>query len=85
MATKRSKSKQTREPHQKKKAQPGVKSRPNVPELYDEVKKSISVAATSTGKKGFDAKAKEMGISRSELFERIGRGIVEIRFPNPPA
>ena len=80
MATQRSKSKKTREAHQRKKAQKGVKSQRGVPELYDELKKPASVSATPTGRKGFDEKAKSMGLSRSELFEKIGRNEVEVIF-----
>lgn len=50
-----------------------------LPELYDEVKKQRSVMATDTGLKGFDQRAKELGLSRSELFERIGRRIIKVQ------
>lgn len=85
MAAKRSKPKQTREPHQIKKAQKGRKSLPNIAELYDELKQQTSVGATPTGRKGFDEKAKALGLSRSELFEQIGRGIIEIKPHEPSA
>lgn len=86
MATRHSsKLKKTREPHQRKKAQKGVKSKRGVPELYDELKESTSVSVTATGRKGFDEKAKGMGFSRSELFEKIGRGEVEVILHSPLA
>ncbi len=56
-----------------KKGQIGQK---NVPELYDEVKRRVNLAITPTGIEGLDAIASDLGVSRSELVERIGRGLL---------
>ncbi len=53
----------------------GQKGQKNVPELYDEVKRRVNLAITPTGIEGLDAIASELGVSRSELVERIGRGV----------
>jgi hypothetical protein len=62
-----------------KKGQIGQK---NVPELYDEVKRRVNLAITPTGIEGLDAIASELGVSRSELVERIGRGLISLNL-NP--
>lgn len=46
------------------------------PKLYDELKKRREIIATDTGWDGFKALAKEVGLSASELIERLGRGTV---------
>lgn len=46
------------------------------PELYDEVKGQVNLSLTATGVKGLDDLAKKMGLSRSELIEQIGRGLL---------
>ena len=60
----------------------GQKGQKNVPELYDEVKRRVNLAITPTGIKGLDAIASELGVSRSELVERIGRGLISLNL-NP--
>jgi hypothetical protein len=58
------------------------KGQKNVPELYDEVKRRVNLAITPTGIEGLDAIASELGVSRSELVERIGRGLISLNL-NP--
>ena len=53
----------------------GQKGQKNVPELYDEVKRRVNLAITPTGIEALDAIASDLGVSRSELVERIGRGV----------
>jgi hypothetical protein len=60
----------------------GQKGQKNVPELYDEVKRRVNLAITPTGIEGLDAIASELGVSRSELVERIGRGLISLNL-NP--
>ncbi len=59
-----------------KKGQKNLRAKP---ELYDEVKGRYNIALTPTAVKGLDAIAKLLGVSRSELCERIGRGIYQIK------
>lgn len=54
----------------------GFKNQRGEPELYDELKKRITLAVTPTGVEGLDAIASSLGLSRSELVERIGRGLI---------
>ena len=51
------------------------------PELYDEVKGQVNLSLTATGVQGLDALAKNMGLSRSELVEQIGRGLLPVLSP----
>lgn len=82
---KRSKSgKLTRQPHQKKPPFAG-KSERDKGEIYSETKKSTTVGLTPTGKKGLDKIAAAMDISRSELVERVGRGLLQITACTLPA
>jgi hypothetical protein len=60
----------------------GQKGQKNVPELYDEVKRRVNLAITPTGIEGLDAIASDLGMSRSELVERIGRGLISLNL-NP--
>ena len=46
--------------------------------LYPEKKEIITAALTPTGRDGLDALAAQMKLSRSELLERIGRGVLEV-------
>jgi hypothetical protein len=43
-------------------------------DLYEELKERVNIAITPTAKNGLDKMADELGISRSELIERVGRG-----------
>lgn len=56
----------------------GYKNQRGEPELYDELKKRITLAVTPTGVEGLDAIASSLGLSRSELVERIGRGMIAL-------
>lgn len=82
---KRSKScKPIRQEHQKKPPFAG-KSRRGQGEIYSETKKPISVGLTPTATRGLDQIAAALGISRSELVERIGREIIQINVCDPSA
>lgn len=78
MPTQKSKNQKSRQPHQRKPILKGVKSRRGCPEMYDEIKKPTTVGLTLTATAGLDEISKGMGISRSELIERIGRKDLEI-------
>jgi len=47
--------------------------------MYPETKQKVTVGITPTGKNGLDAIAKRLGLSRSELVEQIGRGILLVQ------
>lgn len=51
------------------------------PEIYDEVKGQVNLSLTPTGTKGLDTLAGTMGLSRSELAERIGRRLISVLTP----
>jgi hypothetical protein len=78
MAAKKSPERKTRQPHQRKPILKGVKSCRGCPELYDELKKPTTVGLTPTALAGLDEISKALGISRSELIERIGRKVLSI-------
>jgi hypothetical protein len=67
-----------RREHEKKPSRKGVKSMRGQPELYDELKKIVSLSLTPTALAGLDESSKRLNISRSELVERIGRGLLTI-------
>ena len=48
---------------------------------YGEKKASINNLVTPTAQAGLDALAHEMGISRSEFLEQIGRGLLQVITP----
>lgn len=64
-----------------KKGQKGQKSLKGQPELYDELKNRVTVSLTPTAVAGLDAVAKSMDLSRSELVEQIGRGLLSLSRP----
>lgn len=43
------------------------------PAIYSEFKERFNISLTPTAKDNFDQAATELGISRSELIERLGR------------
>jgi hypothetical protein len=43
---------------------------------YGEIKKNVMVTLTPTGTEGLDKIANTMNVSKSELLERIGRGLI---------
>jgi hypothetical protein len=59
-------------------AKKGFKNVPGIPELYDEVKIRRSMTLTPTAIKGLNELAKQRELSRSELVERIGRGVIPL-------
>ena len=54
----------------------GKKSMRGEPEMYDEIKEIVSHSLTPTARKGLEILSKALGISRSELVEQIGRGML---------
>ena len=46
---------------------------------YGEKKVCMNNAVTPTAQSGLDALAKSMNLSRSELLERIGRGMLQVK------
>lgn len=56
----------------------GRKKMRGKPELYNEVKGQVNVSLTNTGVQGLDTLAQQMGLSRSEFIEQIGRGILPV-------
>jgi DNA-binding Lrp family transcriptional regulator len=47
-------------------------------EMYDELKKIVSFSITPTARTGLERLSEQLNISRSELIERIGRGLLII-------
>ncbi|MEL6442218.1 MAG: ribbon-helix-helix protein, CopG family [Cyanobacteria bacterium J06621_8] len=56
----------------------GQKKSKGVPELHDEVKKRVNLSLTPTAIAGLDKLAEESDLSRSELVEQIGRGMIPL-------
>ncbi len=54
----------------------GKKSMRGEPEMYDEIKEIVSHSLTPTARKGLEILSKGLGISRSEVVEQVGRGIL---------
>jgi hypothetical protein len=67
-----------RREHEKKPSRKGLKSMRGQPEVYDELKKIVSFSITPTAMRGLDRLSEQLNISRSELVERIGRGLLTI-------
>jgi hypothetical protein len=67
-----------RKPHQRKRGQKGLKSTKGRGDYYDEPKKKQTFSLTPTAIEGLDKLAAPLDISRSELVERIGRGIISL-------
>ena len=72
------KQKKVRQNHQKKPSCKGVKSLRGKPEIYDELKKIVSVSITPTALAGLDELSQKRAISRSELIEQIGRQLIQL-------
>lgn len=72
------KKRRCREEREQKVAQKGVKSMRGQPEMYDELKKIVTVSLTPTAVAGLDQYARDRSISRSELIERIGRQVIKL-------
>jgi len=54
----------------------GKKSMRGEPEMYEQIKQCVSHAITLKAKEGLEILSKELGISRSEVVEQVGRGIL---------
>jgi hypothetical protein len=67
-----------RQEYEKKPTCKGRKSMRGQPELYDEIKKITSFCMTPTAIEGLKQLSSQLNISRSELLERIGRGLFTI-------
>jgi|GEM_PF-1028212 len=65
----------------RKQAKKGLKGKRGRPELYDEVKGKMTLSLTRTAIEGLDELAVQHDLSRSELVERIGRGLIPIAKP----
>jgi hypothetical protein len=70
--------KSSRKEHQRKPIRKGIKSRRGQPEHYSEIKKCVSIGITQTALFGLDELSQELAISRSEMIERIGRGLIKL-------
>ncbi len=51
--------------------------------MYDELKELVSISITKTAQFGLNKISESLKISRSELIERIGRGLLTITETNP--
>lgn len=67
-----------RQEYEKKPIRKGRKSMRGQPEIYDECKKNASFCITPTAIEGLKQLSSQLKISRSELIERIGRGLLTI-------
>lgn len=67
-----------RRDYEKKPSRKGVKSMRGQPEMYNELKKIFSFSLTPTARAGLEQLSEQLNISRSELIERIGRGLLTI-------
>jgi hypothetical protein len=56
----------------------GFQNKRGIPELWDELKTRINISLTPTAVKGLDELAQQRELSRSELVERIGRGVIPL-------
>lgn len=56
----------------------GRKRTKGIPEIHDELKTRVTLSLTPKAVEGLDSLAKELLMSRSELVERIGRGIIPL-------
>lgn len=56
----------------------GQKNLRGQPEMWGELKKPVTMTLTPTSVDGLDVIAHGLGLSRSELVERIGRGVIPI-------
>ncbi len=54
----------------------GRKKVKGVPELHDEVKKPVNLSLTPKAIEGLDTLAAQLRLSRSEIVEQIGRGLL---------
>jgi len=54
----------------------GRKKTKGVPELHDELKKPVNLSLTPKAIEGLDTLAAQLRLSRSEIVEQIGRGLL---------
>ncbi|MBW4542278.1 MAG: hypothetical protein KME43_24545 [Myxacorys chilensis ATA2-1-KO14] len=65
----------TREAYQKKQGCKRQKSMRGVPDNpYGELKRNVTVSLTPTAQAGLEQLSRDRQVSRSELFEQLGRG-----------
>lgn len=64
-------------------AKPKHKSTRNVPEMYEEIKKSYGLNLTRTAVNSLDNHAKKFGLSRSEFVERFARSLEHLSDHSP--
>jgi len=62
-------------------ASKGHQNKRGIPELYEVVKRRYTLMLTPIATSRLDAIASSLGLSRSELVERVGRGIYPISIP----
>lgn len=55
----------------------GGHRRKGEPALYDEIKKLVTISLTPTGVANLDARATQLGITRSDLIEQFARGLLD--------
>jgi hypothetical protein len=67
-----------RQEYEKKPRCQGKKSMRGQPEIYSELKKIASFSLTPTAIEGLKQLSSQLNISRSEVLERIGRGVFTI-------
>jgi len=72
------KKRKVRQEFQKKPIRKGVKSLRGQPEMYDQIKKRACISITPKAAEGLDILSQERKVSRSELVEQIGRGIIQL-------
>jgi Ribbon-helix-helix protein, copG family len=56
----------------------GQKKSKGVPDLHNEVKKRVNLSLTPTAVAGLDKLSAELNLSRSELVEQVGRGLIPL-------
>ncbi|MBD1944864.1 hypothetical protein H6F50_21305 [Coleofasciculus sp. FACHB-712] len=56
----------------------GLQSQKGQPEYYEELKKRTALMLTPTATKQLDSWAEDLNISRSELVERLARGVYPV-------
>ncbi|MDJ0569937.1 MAG: hypothetical protein QNJ53_12950 [Pleurocapsa sp. MO_192.B19] len=56
----------------------GQKKLKGIPEIHNEVKKRVNLSLTPTAIAGLDKLSKSINLSRSELVEQIGRGLIPL-------
>ena len=59
-----------------------AKTRRGIPQKYSQLTQHSSLSLTPDGRSKLDALAYSLALSRSELIERIGRGLIKIILPS---